>query len=44
MNESCRLKMVDHYVGRGSHFAECQLLGEEGQSVLMIKIIGIFAT
>ena len=23
--------MIDHYVGRGSHFVECQLLGEEGQ-------------
>ena len=36
--------MIDHYVGRGSHFVECQMLGEEGQSVLMFKIIGIFAT
>ena len=43
MNDWCRLKMVDHYVGRGSHFVECQL-GGEGQSVLMFKIIGIFAT
>lgn len=38
------LNMIDHYVGRGSHFVECQLLGEEGQSVPMFKIIGIFAT
>ena len=43
MNDWCRLKMIDHYVGRGSHFVECQLLGEEGQSVPMFKIIGIFA-
>ena len=40
----CRLKMIDHYVGRGSQFVECQLLGEEGQCVPMFKIIGIFAT
>ena len=44
MNDWCRLKMIDHYVGRGSHFVECQLLGEEGQSVPMFEIIGIFAT
>ena len=44
MNDWCRLKMIDHYVGRGSHFVECQLLGEEGQSVPMFKIIQIFAT
>ena len=44
MNDWYRLKMIDHYVGRGSHFVECQLLGEEGQSVPMFKIIGIFAT
>ena len=38
MNDWCRLKMIDHYVGRGSRFVECQLL------VLRLKIIGIFAT
>ncbi|KAJ7130333.1 hypothetical protein C8R44DRAFT_872145 [Mycena epipterygia] len=35
---------IDHYVGRGSHFVECQLMGEEGQGVPIFKIIGIFAT
>lgn len=23
--------MIDHFVTRGSHYVECQLLGEEGQ-------------
>ena len=39
-----RLQVIDHYVGRGSHFVECQLLGEEGQGVAPFKIIGIFST
>lgn len=43
MNED-RLEMIDHFVGRGSHFVECQLLGEEGQTVPAFKIIGIFAS
>ncbi|PFH45341.1 hypothetical protein AMATHDRAFT_71805 [Amanita thiersii Skay4041] len=38
------LEMIDHYVTRGSHFVECQLLGEEGQGVPMFKIMGIFST
>jgi hypothetical protein len=38
------LQVIDHYVGRGSHFVECQLLGEEGQGVPSFKIIGIFST
>ncbi|PPQ85554.1 hypothetical protein CVT25_006724 [Psilocybe cyanescens] len=38
------LYIIDHYVSRGSHFVECQLLGEEGQGVPPFKIIGIFST
>ncbi|KAJ6613622.1 CAP64-like protein [Mycena sp. CBHHK59/15] len=38
------LHYIDHFVSRGSHFVECQLLGEEGQGVPMFKIIGIFST
>ncbi|KAJ7241721.1 hypothetical protein B0H12DRAFT_1133484 [Mycena haematopus] len=38
------LYYIDHYVSRGSHFVECQLLGEEGKGVAIFKIIGIFAT
>ncbi|KAF7293016.1 hypothetical protein MIND_01200900 [Mycena indigotica] len=38
------LYYIDHYVSRGSHFVECQLMGEEGQGVTIFKIIGIFAT
>ena len=39
-----RLMMIDHFVSRGSHFVECQLLGEEGQSVPMFKLLGILST
>ncbi|KAJ7608455.1 hypothetical protein FB45DRAFT_387785 [Roridomyces roridus] len=38
------LYYIDHYVSRGSHFVECQLVGEEGRGVPIFKIIGIFAT
>ncbi len=39
-----RLEMIDHYVSRGSHFVECQLLGEEGEGVPPFKIVGVFTT
>lgn len=38
------LRMIDRLVSRGSHFVECQLLGEEGQGVPRFKIIGVFST
>ncbi|KAG1792031.1 uncharacterized protein HD556DRAFT_1482844 [Suillus plorans] len=38
------LTMIDQFVTRGSHFIECVLLGDEGQSVPPFKIIGVFAT
>ncbi|KAJ7084066.1 hypothetical protein B0H15DRAFT_405972 [Mycena belliarum] len=38
------LYYIDHFVSRGSHFVECQLMGEEGQGVPIFKIIGVFAT
>ncbi|KAF8689676.1 hypothetical protein AX14_003219 [Amanita brunnescens Koide BX004] len=38
------LEVIDHFVTRGSHYVECQLMGEEGQKVPMFKIMGIFAT
>jgi len=38
------LRVIDHFVSRGSHFIECQLVGEEGQVVPDFKIIGIFST
>ncbi|KAF8901539.1 hypothetical protein CPB85DRAFT_1417603 [Mucidula mucida] len=41
---TARLEIIDHFVGRGSHFVECQLLGEEGQGVPSFKIIGVFST
>ncbi|KAF9452137.1 hypothetical protein P691DRAFT_661721 [Macrolepiota fuliginosa MF-IS2] len=37
------LTHIDHFVSRGSHFVECQLMGEEGKGVPMFKIVGIFA-
>ena len=40
-----RLHYIDHHVTRGSHYVECQLLGEEDdRNVPPFKIIGIFAT
>ncbi|EIW53319.1 uncharacterized protein TRAVEDRAFT_31521 [Trametes versicolor FP-101664 SS1] len=39
------LKMIDHRVARGTHYVECQLLGEEDdRNVPPFKIIGIFST
>ena len=41
----CRLQVIDHHVARGTHYVECQLLGEEDdRNVPPFKIIGIFAT
>ena len=40
-----RLQIIDRHVPRGSHYVECQLLGEEDdRNVPPFKIIGIFAT
>ena len=40
-----RLHFIDRHVARGSHYVECQLLGEEDdRNVPAFKIIGIFAT
>ncbi|KAI0772917.1 hypothetical protein BD413DRAFT_663067 [Trametes elegans] len=39
------LTMIDHRVARGTHYVECQLLGEEDdRNVPPFKIIGIFST
>ncbi|KAF8120029.1 hypothetical protein EV363DRAFT_1228384 [Boletus edulis] len=38
------LEIIDHLVTRGSHFVDCQLLGEEGQAVPSFKVVGIFST
>ncbi len=38
------LEIIDHGVTRGSHYVECLLMGEEGQTVPMFKIMGIFST
>ncbi|KAF9531162.1 hypothetical protein CPB83DRAFT_849447 [Crepidotus variabilis] len=42
--ERAVLHLIDHNVSRGSHFIECQLLGEEGVHVREFKIVGVFAT
>lgn len=41
---TAKLMMIDHFVTRGSHYVECQLLGEEGIAVPAFKIIGIFSS
>ncbi|KAL7415570.1 hypothetical protein BDY24DRAFT_381553 [Mrakia frigida] len=38
------LVMIDKGVGKGSHFIECQLMGEEGKPSPPFKILGIFTT
>ncbi|KZV75674.1 hypothetical protein PENSPDRAFT_571055 [Peniophora sp. CONT] len=38
------VQMIDHWVARGPHYVECELLGEEGQTVPPFKIIGVFTT
>ncbi|KDQ56545.1 hypothetical protein JAAARDRAFT_179126 [Jaapia argillacea MUCL 33604] len=38
------LQVIDHFVTRGSHYVECQLLGEEGRGVPAFKILGVFTT
>lgn len=44
-HSSVRLEIIDHDVSRGSHFIECQLLGEEDdRNVPPFKIIGVFST
>lgn len=39
-----RLTIIDRGVSEGSHYVECQLLGEEGRAVPQFKILGIFTT
>lgn len=40
-----RLGMIDHDVQPGSHYVECQIVGEEGgKGVPAFKILGVFAT
>ncbi|KDQ06755.1 hypothetical protein BOTBODRAFT_39359 [Botryobasidium botryosum FD-172 SS1] len=38
------LVIIDRGVSAGSHYVECQLLGEEGRAVPPFKILGIFTT
>lgn len=39
-----RVKVIDRWVSRGSHFVECMLEGEEGQAVAEFQLLGIFAS
>ncbi|KAG8817095.1 cap64-like protein, partial [Serendipita sp. 400] len=39
-----RLVVIDRGVTEGSHYVECQLLGEDNSPVEQFKILGIFAT
>ena len=36
-----RLVLIDRGVSKGSHFVECQLLGEAGGSSAPFKILGV---
>lgn len=37
--------MIDRHVSAGSHFVECQLMGEEDErNIPAFRIIGVFAT
>ncbi|KAF7762099.1 hypothetical protein Agabi119p4_8692 [Agaricus bisporus var. burnettii] len=36
------LTMIDHSVSKGSHYVECELVGDEGQGVPSFKLVGIF--
>lgn len=39
------LEMIDRHVSAGSHFVECQLMGEEDErNIPAFRIIGVFAT
>ncbi|TFL07432.1 Cap64 protein [Pterulicium gracile] len=38
------LEWIDHHVSRGSHYVECQLMGEEDEGVPMFKIIAVFSS
>ncbi|KAI0319738.1 hypothetical protein OF83DRAFT_1169956 [Amylostereum chailletii] len=38
------LHIIDQFVAKGSHYVECELLGDEGQTVPPFKIIGVFTT
>ncbi|KAI0943672.1 hypothetical protein AcW1_002773 [Taiwanofungus camphoratus] len=39
------LEMIDHHVASGSHYVECQLMGEEDdRNIPPFRIIGIFST
>jgi hypothetical protein len=34
--------MIDRSVSKGSHYVECELMGEEGQGVPSFRLVGIF--
>jgi len=38
------IQVIDSNVASGSHYVECQLLGEEGVQVPSFKILGIFTS
>lgn len=38
------IQVIDHFVGEGSHYVECQLQGVEGVPVTAFKLLGIFAS
>jgi len=38
------MQVIDRFVTRGSHFVECQLMGDEGRPVPSFRLLGIFAS
>ncbi|KAI6015064.1 hypothetical protein F5J12DRAFT_815666 [Pisolithus orientalis] len=38
------LEMIDQMVSRGSHYVECLLIGDPGQTIPSFKVLGVFST
>jgi len=38
------VEIIDHYVSRGSHFVNCQLMGTEGRTVPAFRLLGILSS
>lgn len=38
------VEVIDRLVSRGSHFVECQLMGDEGHVVPEFRLLGMFSS
>ncbi|KIO11256.1 hypothetical protein M404DRAFT_13390 [Pisolithus tinctorius Marx 270] len=43
-NPTPALEMIDQMVSRGSHYVECLLIGDPGQTIPSFKVLGVFST